>query len=143
MYRINVDSEGKRSVFVQKKDIKKLIDLKITAPSSIFYPFTTNQEKIDKDNEEEYIEYTDIDAMAFIVSEDFLIDYDIYNYFSEEELQLAQETLEKSLKKLEYDLSRNLEMGYNCEKLLIQIEKIKYMLDTISEFKKNKNFTTK
>ena len=127
MIRIQI-KDGIYSILVQKNDIEKLKEFKIIAPESIISKY--NNELRVKNNQIDFIEYTNLEEIEFFLNQDWIIDYDVFKHFSITELEIAKKSLLveiSTLKKRLKDLSTNLEK----ELITNEIEKKKYAIDTI------------
>lgn len=142
MIRIT-NKDGFYSILVQKCDIEKLKEFKINIPISIISKFD-NEQLSTNNNQVDFIEYIEPEEIEFFLSQEWILDYDTLKYFSNIELEIAKKSLLveiATLKKRLKHLSHELEFERNL--IAIELEKKKYMLETILSLKKIKRTKAK
>lgn len=140
MLKINVDENLKYTILVQKIDIKKLVEFKIKAPDSIFYPFNSGEEKISEDNKYDFVEYDNPILIEFFLNQDWLLNYDTFRHFSHAELEIVKSSLSLEIEDLE-DLMREVseQLKESKEVFNVMINKKRYMIDSILYLERIKN----
>lgn len=131
---------GFSSILVQKNDIEKLKEFNIDTPESIISKY--ENELNSKNKQFDFIEYMDLEVISFFLSQDWILDYDSFKQLSNFELEIARKsllveiaTLKKEMKKFSSIEEKRL--------IMIEIEKKKYMLETILSLKKIKRTKAK
>lgn len=137
----------KFKIFVQRSDIKRLVELNIPIPSSIFTKIVKELECITEENKNSFIEFTDSDEMIFFVEQDWILDYNVYKDFSLVELDIAKRIFLEEIWSLEKELnnipSENQELR---KKISQQIQKEAMSLESLIDFietKKGELFSLK
>lgn len=131
MKKLNVNEKRERSVLVQKIDIKKLSTLNIPVPSGIFHSFVFGNDNITFENQYDFVEFFDEDIFNFFINQDWILDYDTYNYFSLEELSIAKRVLSEELIKLDGGVISNLNDSINLKKMHDTKNELEYMIESI------------
>ena len=125
----NENNELIKTLLIQKKDLKKIIefDLDLTGEIKQIYDANAN---LDLDD---YIEITSSDLTTFIMNINWIIDEETYINFSLTELEIAMNQIYKFI----LELNNNLLTTANPELqkyLKIEINKYEYMLNEINKY---------
>ena len=131
----NENNELIKTLLIQKKDLKKIIefDLDLTGEIKQIYDANAN---LDLDD---YIEITSSDLTTFIMNINWIIDEETYINFSLTELEIAMNQIYKFI----LELNNNLLTTANPELqkyLKIEINKYEYMLNEINKLYVSKKY---
>lgn len=126
-----VDNSNKEilKVVIQKKDLKKIIELDLDLTGEIKQIYAANANLILDD----YIEITSLDLKSFLIQQEWIIDEEEYDKFSLTELEIVLEKVYNMI----LDLKNELLTTANPELqkyLKIEINKYEYMLNEINKY---------
>lgn len=138
-----VNGEQKRSIVITRQDALKVKEF--ANNDNIKFVVSVLNKVSENNKKEEFLEFDSEDIMAFLVSEDWLYNYDIFNNLSLEELKIGITNLEQRLFDEQLKLKKVLELSladYSNIMTLNQIfrnmNKYNYQIDTIETFAKEK-----
>ena len=126
-----VDNSNKEilKVVIQKKDLKKIIELDLDLTGEIKQIYDANANL----NLDDYIEITSLDLKSFLIQQEWIIDEEEYDKFSLTELEIVLEKVYNMI----LDLKNELLTTTNPELqkyLKIEINKYEYMLNEINKY---------
>lgn len=126
-----VDNSNKEilKVVIQKKDLKKIIELDLDLTGEIKQIYDANLNL----NLDDYIEITSLDLKSFLIQQEWIIDEEEYDKFSLTELEIVLEKVYNMI----LDLKNELLTTANPELqkyLKIEINKYEYMLNEINKY---------
>lgn len=132
-----VDNSNKEilKVVIQKKDLKKIIELDLDLTGEIKQIYDANANL----NLDDYIEITSLDLKSFLIQQEWIIDEEEYDKFSLTELEIALEKVYNMI----LDLKNELLTTTNPELqkyLKIEINKYEYMLNEINKLYVSKKY---
>ena len=126
-----VDNSNKEilKVVIQKKDLKKIIELDLDLTGEIKQIYAANANL----NLDDYIEITSLDLKSFLIQQEWIIDEEAYDEFSLTELEIVLEKVYKKILELKNELltTTNPELQ---KYLKIEINKYEYMLNEINKY---------
>ena len=125
-----VDNSNKEilKVVIQKKDLKKIIELDLDLTGEIKQIYAANANL----NLDDYIEITSLDLKSFLIQQEWIIDEEAYDEFSLTELEIVLEKVYNMILDLKNELlnTTNPELQ---KYLKIEINKYEYMLNEINK----------
>lgn len=132
-----VDNSNKEilKVVIQKKDLKKIIELDLDLTGEIKQIYDANANL----NLDDYIEITSLDLKSFLIQQEWIIDEEEYDKFSLTELEIVLEKVYNMI----LDLKNELLTTTNPELqkyLKIEINKYEYMLNEINKLYVSKKY---
>ena len=132
-----VDNSNKEilKVVIQKKDLKKIIELYLDLTGEIKQIYDANANL----NLDDYIEITSLDLKSFLIQQEWIIDEEEYDKFSLTELEIVLEKVYNMI----LDLKNELLTTTNPELqkyLKIEINKYEYMLNEINKLYVSKKY---
>ena len=126
-----VDNSNKEilKVVIQKKDLKKIIELDLDLTGEIKQIYDANANL----NLDDYIEITSLDLKSFLIQQEWIIDEEEYDKFSLTELEIVLEKVYNMILDLKNELlnTTNPELQ---KYLKIEINKYEYMLNEINKY---------
>lgn len=126
-----VDNSNKEilKVVIQKKDLKKIIELDLDLTGEIKQIYDANANL----NLDDYIEITSLDLKSFLIQQEWIIDEEEYDKFSLTELEIVLEKVYNMILDLKNELlnTTNPELQ---KYLKIEINKYEYMLSEINKY---------
>lgn len=132
-----VDNSNKEilKVVIQKKDLKKIIELDLDLTGEIKQIYAANANL----NLDDYIEITSLDLKSFLIQQEWIIDEEAYDEFSLTELEIVLEKVYKKILELKNELltTANPELQ---KYLKIEINKYEYMLNEINKLYVSKKY---
>lgn len=132
-----VDNSNKEilKVVIQKKDLKKIIELDLDLTGEIKQIYAANANL----NLDDYIEITSLDLKSFLIQQEWIIDEEAYDKFSLTELEIVLEKVYKKILELKNELltTTNPELQ---KYLKIEINKYEYMLNEINKLYVSKKY---
>ena len=132
-----VDNSNKEilKVVIQKKDLKKIIELDLDLTGEIKQIYDANANL----NLDDYIEITSLDLKSFLIQQEWIIDEEEYDKFSLTELEIVLEKVYKKILELKNELltTTNPELQ---KYLKIEINKYEYMLNEINKLYVSKKY---
>ena len=132
-----VDNSNKEilKVVIQKKDLKKIIELDLDLTGEIKQIYDANANL----NLDDYIEITSLDLKSFLIQQEWIIDEEEYDKFSLTELEIVLEKVYNMILDLKNELlnTANPELQ---KYLKIEINKYEYMLNEINKLYVSKKY---
>ena len=132
-----VDNSNKEilKVVIQKKDLKKIIELDLDLTGEIKQIYAANANL----NLDDYIEITSLDLKSFLIQQEWIIDEEEYDKFSLTELEIVLEKVYNMILDLKNELlnTTNPELQ---KYLKIEINKYEYMLNEINKLYVSKKY---
>lgn len=132
-----VDNSNKEilKVVIQKKDLKKIIELDLDLTGEIKQIYAANANL----NLDDYIEITSLDLKSFLIQQEWIIDEEAYDEFSLTELEIVLEKVYKKILELKNELltTTNPELQ---KYLKVEINKYEYMLNEINKLYVSKKY---
>ena len=132
-----VDNSNKEilKVVIQKKDLKKIIELDLDLTGEIKQIYDANANL----NLDDYIEITSLDLKSFLIQQEWIIDEEEYDKFSLTELEIVLEKVYNMILDLKNELlnTTNPELQ---KYLKIEINKYEYMLNEINKLYVSKKY---
>lgn len=132
-----VDNSNKEilKVVIQKKDLKKIIELDLDLTGEIKQIYAANANL----NLDDYIEITSLDLKSFLIQQEWIIDEEEYDKFSLTELEIVLEKVYNMILDLKNELlnTANPELQ---KYLKIEINKYEYMLNEINKLYVSKKY---
>ena len=132
-----VDNSNKEilKVVIQKKDLKKIIELYLDLTGEIKQIYDANANL----NLDDYIEITSLDLKSFLIQQGWIIDKEEYDKFSLTELEIVLEKVYNMILDLKNELlnTANPELQ---KYLKIEINKYEYMLNEINKLYVSKKY---
>ena len=104
------------SVYVQKRDLAYLTDYDGPIPTSVFMKICGPEVAIiDSTNADEFVNFDSINEIEFFMNADWILDYNVYNAKSAEELHDFAEKMNKKINELtiEYNKMSGVEQSNN------------------------------
>jgi len=137
----SVDENGKGKIFVQKVDIKKLVELNLDIPAKLLLPFISGKETITEDNKYDFLVYEDFDRELnnYFNSHTWIIEYSRFFDFSPSEFQILKFQILDELNAVKFELSNQIISKDIKKYLTIKMGKIKHYLDSVIYFESIKN----
>lgn len=132
-----VDNSNKEilKVVIQKKDLKKIIELDLDLTGEIKQIYAANANL----NLDDYIEITSLDLKSFLIQQEWIIDEEEYDKFSLTELEIVLEKVYNMILDLKNELlnTTNPELQ---KYLKVEINKYEYMLNEINKLYVSKKY---
>jgi len=139
MIVLNVLDNKKYSIFVQKSDIKKIMEFNLFAPSALFMPFVLGLDTITEENQYDFLEYKDSEIILFLSKQNWILNYNDYCNFSVSELFiLKSQTIEK-MEVLKRKLKSPKKTINQKRSIMLESERYKHFLYSVLYLEKYKS----
>lgn len=138
MIVLNVLDNKKYSIFVQKNDIKKIMELNLFAPSALFMPFILGTETITEENKYDFLEYKDNEIILFLSNQNWLLNYNDYCNFSISELVILKCQIIEKMEEIKSKLKRPKKTINQKRSIMLENERYKHFLYSVLYLEKYK-----